>query len=171
MFNWVLNTPLNFDLLYLLLVDIWKWSVCLVPWEKFFSLSLMQFRSIHDFLSDDGSQIESKKQAQWFSNILMCDIRYLDNCPWRKVSPVGVKVRVSFRIRGGQFSTGKIVPEPQNSLFKIGEIVSNFLYYNKFIRSWANMFNEAYWTYSLMTGTYQWTLKRQTRIFVDIWSL
>ena len=91
----------------------------------------MQFRSIHGFLSDDISQIESKKQAQWFSNILMCDIRCLDNCPRRKVSPV----RVSFRIRGGQFSSGKIVPEPQNSLFKIGEIVSNFLYYNKFIRS------------------------------------
>ena len=60
----------------------------------------MQFRSIHGFLSDDRSHIESKKQSQWFSNILMCDIRYLDNWPRRKVSPVGVKVRVSFRIRG-----------------------------------------------------------------------
>ena len=167
MFNWVLNTPLNFDLFYLLLVNIWKWSFCLVPWEKFFSLSSMQFRSIHGFLSDDISQIESKKQPQWFSNILMCDIRCLDNCPRRKVSPV----RVSFRIRGGQFSSGKIVLEPRNSLFKLVKIVSNLLYYNQFIRSWASMFNEAYWTYSLMTGTYQWTLKRQTRIFVDIWSL
>ena len=123
MFNWVLNTPLNFDLFYLLLVNIWKWLVCLVPWEMFFSLSSMQFRSIHGFLSDDISQIESKKQAQWFSNILMCDIRCLDNCPRRKVSPV----RVSFRIRGGQFSSGKIVLEPRNSLFKIGENSLKFI--------------------------------------------
>ena len=90
MFNWVLNKSLNFDLFYLLLVDIWKWLVCLVPWEKFFSLSSMHFRSILGFLSDDRFQMESKKQAQWFSNILICDIRCLDNCPRGKVPPVGL---------------------------------------------------------------------------------
>ena len=31
------------------------------------------------------------------------------------------------------------------------KMVSNLLHYNKFIRSWANIFNEAHWTYLLMT--------------------
>ena len=34
--------------------------------------------------------------------------------------PVGIRVRVSFRV-GGQLSSGKIVLESQNSLFEIGE--------------------------------------------------
>ena len=151
MFNWILNKSLNFDLFYLLLVDIWKWLVCLVPWEKFFSLSSMQFRSTLGFLSDDRFQIESKKQAQWFSNILICDIRCLDNCPRGKVPPVGLGLGLVLGLGG--------------------TILWNLLYYNKFIRSWANIFNEAYWTYSLMTNTYQWKLKRQAKIFLDIWSL
>ena len=66
MLNWVLNTPLNFDLFYLFLVDIWELLFCLARWEKFFSLSSMQFRPIHGFLSDGRSQIESKNKLSGF---------------------------------------------------------------------------------------------------------
>ena len=81
----------------------------------------MQFRPIHGFLSNDRSLIESKKKAQWFSNILIVEIRNSEE----DFLPVGfrvwVRVRVSFRVGGGQFSSAAIVLEPQNSLINIGE--------------------------------------------------
>ena len=62
-----------------------------------------------------------KKKAQWFSNILIVEIRNSEE----DFLPVGfrvwVRVRVSFRVGGGQFSSAAIVLEPQNSLINIGE--------------------------------------------------
>ena len=81
MFNWVWNTPLNFDLFYLFLVDTWEWLVCLAPWEKFFFSYLFSFPYIPNAIQAYSrflvrQQISNwvKKDVQWFSNILMCKI-------------------------------------------------------------------------------------------------
>ena len=87
MVNWVLNTPLNFDLFYLFLVNIWGGLFCLGPWEKFFFLMFNAIQANSRFLARRHISNWVKKQGQWFSNILMSKIRSPDNCPRGKLLP------------------------------------------------------------------------------------
>ena len=100
MFNWVLNTPLKFDLFFL-----FQWIFENDWFVQYLKKSFFPYRQCNSgqftvSCPTIDLKLIKKKQAQWISNILMCDIWCLDNCPRGKVPPVGVRVRLSFRIRG-----------------------------------------------------------------------
>ena len=64
MFKWVLNTPLNFDLFYLFLVNSWEWLPCSAPWENIFFLIFIAIQASSRFLVWRQISNWVKKQTQ-----------------------------------------------------------------------------------------------------------
>ena len=98
MFKWVLNTPLNFDLFYLFLVNSWEWLPCSAPWENIFFLIFIAIQASSRFLVWRQISNWVKKQCEiWNSE---------EKCPTVEFR-LWVRVRVSFRV-GAIFLAGNL---------------------------------------------------------------